>query len=204
MADIDESASDRRRLGLRAEREAPDRGEQRQRIHRRRRRASVLDPQGQGGHQRHGAGERGVDCTRCGRPCRGHRAEPQAPRLSARPAQRNGARQGHAPSALQGRRHIRRQGLRRRRRLDLARLRPAGRSPSRGPNSTSGSAIAPRQAVCRRKGFRRTTGSRGREGRMAYIGRRFDARLFGQEPRVNRQAFAPSTRDFDFYLRDPR
>ncbi len=60
--------------------------------------------------------------TRCGRPCRRHRAEPQAPCLSARPAQRDGARQGHAPSALQGRRHIRRQSLRRRRRLDLARL----------------------------------------------------------------------------------
>ena len=114
---------DRRGLGLRGGHEAADRGERRQRVHRRRRRASVLDPQGQGGHQRRGAGDRGVDCPRRRRPCRGHRAEPQAHRLSARPAQRNGARQGHTASALQRRRHIRRQGLRHRRRLDLARLR---------------------------------------------------------------------------------
>ena len=44
---------DRRRLGLCGGRETPHRVERRQRLHRRRGRASVLDPQGQGGAQRH-------------------------------------------------------------------------------------------------------------------------------------------------------
>ena len=52
MADIDESASIVAVWAYAAGREAPDRLERRQRLHRRRRRASVLDPQGQGGAQR--------------------------------------------------------------------------------------------------------------------------------------------------------
>ena len=113
---------DRRRLGLRGGREAPHRVERRQRLRRRRGRASVLDPQGQGGAQRRRAGDRGADRSRRRRPCRDHRAEPQAAGVPVRAAQRDGARQGHAASTLQGRRHFRRQGLRHRRRPHLARL----------------------------------------------------------------------------------
>ena len=112
----------RRRLALCVGDEAPHRVERRQRLHHRRRRASVLDPQGQGGAQRHGAGDRGVDRARRRRPCRGHRAEPQASGVSACPAQRNGARQGHTLATLQGCRPFRRQGFRHRRRPHLARL----------------------------------------------------------------------------------
>ena len=122
MADIDESASIVAVWAYAARRETPDRVERRQRLYRRRRRAPVLDPQGPGGAQRRGAGDRGADRSRRGRPCRHHRAESQAARLPVRAAQRNGARQGHAAPALQGRRRFRRESLRHRRRPHLARL----------------------------------------------------------------------------------
>ena len=45
-------------------------------------------------------GDRGADRPRRRRPCRDHRAEPQAHRVPVCPAQRNGAWQGNAASAL--------------------------------------------------------------------------------------------------------
>ena len=113
---------DRRGLGLRGRDKAPHRVKRRQWLHRRRRRASVIDAQGPGGPQRHGPGDRGPDCPGRRRPCRRHRREPQAACLSVRSAQRNVARQGYAAAALQGRRHSRRQSVRPRRRPDLARF----------------------------------------------------------------------------------
>ena len=100
MADLDESASIVAVWALRGGRKAAHRLERRQRLHRRRRRTSVLDPQGQGGHQRDGPGHRDFDCFRRRRSRRGHRAEPQASGVPAFPAQRDDARQGHAAATL--------------------------------------------------------------------------------------------------------
>ena len=113
---------DRRRLGLRFGREASHRLERRQRLHRRRGRTSVLDPQGQGGAQRDEPGDRRADRFRGRRPRRNHRPEPQASGVPICAAQRNGARQGHAAAALQGRRPFRRQSLRHQGRSHVARL----------------------------------------------------------------------------------
>src|SRR6202042_470349 len=43
----------------------------------------------------------------------------------------------------------------------LGAIRPGAPSPSPGPSSTNGSAIAPKPGACRQRAFRRPTGSRG-------------------------------------------
>ena len=114
---------------------------------------------GTGGPQRDGAGDRGADRARRRRPCRCHRPEPQASRVPALPAQRNGPRQGHAAPALQGRRHFRRQSLRASPTASRGAIPPGAPSRSRGPSSRSGSAIAPKPAACRRRASRSRTAS---------------------------------------------
>ena len=122
MADIDESAAivavwphapGAKRLIV---------ASRRQRLHRRRGRSPVLDPQGEVRAQRQRQGDGGADRTRERRSCRGDRAEPQAHRVPGVPAQRDGAWQGHAAPALQGGRRQRRKSLFDRRRAQLARL----------------------------------------------------------------------------------
>ena len=134
MADIDESAVDRRRLGL--TRRATKRlivasdgngfivGEDDLLSSTRKGRA-VLNVSGDG--------DRGADRPGRRRPCRGDRREPQAPGLPGRPAHRDGARQGHAAPALQGRRRLRRQGRSRSPTASPGATRPAAPSPSRMP-----------------------------------------------------------------------
>ncbi len=108
------------------------------------------------------AGDRGADRSRRRRPCRDHRAEPQASCLPVRrsstkwraarargfSATRTAAfptpRFSPSPTGSPGA------------------IRPGARSPSQGPSSRNGSAIAPKPAACRRRAFRRTTGSRDR------------------------------------------
>ncbi len=123
-------------------------------------------PQGQAGDVGRCAGGDAALRRRARRHGGDARREPEAAALSARADPGDGARQGRPAAEVQGRRHRRRAGLRQGRGADVDGFVRAGASCARWRRSRTGSATAPRPAVCRRRVFHAATDSgRGESGR---------------------------------------